>query len=136
MENASKALVIAGGMLIGLLTVSILVVMFFIVSSMANTKEEQLSQQELKEWNAQWESYNKRIMYGSEVITLINKIAEENLKNVDQPEYHINITVYNENGIKITDMTDYKLAIFGCAGMEYNQQTGRINNMTYKFVSK
>lgn len=136
MENASKAIIIAGGMLIGLLTISVLVVMFFLISSMANAKEEQLSQQELKEWNAQWESYNKRIMYGSEVITLINKIAEENLKYVDQPEYCITITVYNENGVKITDMTDYKLAIFGCTGMEYNKKTGRINNMIYKFVSK
>ncbi len=45
MENASKAIIIAGGMLIGLLTISVLVVMFFLISSMANAKEEQLSQQ-------------------------------------------------------------------------------------------
>lgn len=136
MENASKAIVMAGGMLIGLLTVSVLVVMFFLISSMANVKEEQLSQKEINEWNAQWEAYNKRVMYGSEIITIINKVAEENLKYVDQPEYRITITVYNENGVKITDMTDYKLAIFGCTKMEYSQKTGRINNMAYEFVSK
>ena len=73
MENASKALLIAGGIFLGIITLSILVVLMNNISNIGASQEEKRKAEELAAWNAEWEAYNKGFLRGAEVLTIVNK---------------------------------------------------------------
>ena len=80
MENASKALLIAGGVLIAILIVSVLVVTLNIVNSNQKTREKALATEQLAEFNQKYESYNKKALRGTDIITLMKMAIENNNK--------------------------------------------------------
>ncbi len=81
MENASKFLLMAGGILVGMLTISIFYFMFSQISKFKSITETDYTQEELQAFNQGFESYNKKLMYGSDVISVINKAVDNNMKN-------------------------------------------------------
>ena len=80
MENASQALLIAGGILLALITISAFVLMFNNVNTIQETQYTREETQRLLRWNAEWEAYNKTLLYATEVLTVVNK-AEQNNKD-------------------------------------------------------
>ena len=80
MENISKALLIAGGILIAIVVLSMFLVMYNNVANISEAKEEKEKKEQLAAFNAQYEAYDKQIMYGVDVITLCNKIRNNNIK--------------------------------------------------------
>ena len=78
MENASKALLIAGGILLAMIILSLIVLVDSSISDMRRTQVNQQLSDELNAFNAQYEAYNKKIMYGTDVISVINKAADNN----------------------------------------------------------
>ena len=80
MENASKALVIAGGILLAMLTISLLFLLLSNINSSKMTEEEKLAAKQLQEFNQQWEAYNKKVLYGTDVISVVNKAIDNNKK--------------------------------------------------------
>ena len=96
MENASKALMIAGGILLAILTLSLVVYMMTAVTTMAEAQDAKALAEQITAFNKEYESYNKRIMYGTDVITVINKAINHNQSiaaQVDDP-YYINIKLF------------------------------------------
>lgn len=136
MENASTALLIAGGILLGVITISLLVYAISSVSNLTNAQQEQEKLTQIANWNAEWEAYNKTRLYGADVLTVWNK-AKQN--NSDQP-YQIEIIVYKE-GTKQTTMENIntkegKVAIFKCEEVHYNDKTGRIDRMKFTDIDE
>ena len=82
MENSSKALYMAGSLLIALLIVSMLVYAFRNIGNVQNEKDKQLYEQSIIDFNKEYEAYNKKIMYGTDVISCINKAISNNEKYV------------------------------------------------------
>lgn len=80
MENAAKALTIAGGVLIAIIVVSTLWYSFqqWGILPQAKADNEKISQE--VEFNKEFESYNKQNLYGTDVITVINKAMANNEK--------------------------------------------------------
>ncbi len=142
MENSTKAILMAAGVFFALIALSLIVVMLRNIQTMSEADETKKEAQSLQEWNAQWEAYNKRIMYGSDVLTVVNKAAQENYVNEGQEKYQITIKILKENGTSVSDeeesvyLSQNKLAIFECTGVEYNAETGRVNKMTFKNTGK
>lgn len=135
MENATKALLIAGGVLIAIIIITMFIMMFSRMSNMQNEQEEQLKIEQLAAFNAEFEAYNKKVMYGTDVITLINKVAENNKIYSGNTDYQITITL---NGTVMTNSgtligTDYEQHIYKCTKMEYNA-LGRVSKI--EVVSK
>ena len=81
MENASKALIIAGGILIAIIILTMFIMMFNRMTSIQKTQEEKTKMEQLAAFNAEYEAYNKSQMYGADVITLKNKVNENNINN-------------------------------------------------------
>ena len=73
MENASKALMIAGGVLLAVLILSVLIYVYSHIQSVERSKAEVLKAEELSKFNREFESYNKNSMYGTDIISVINK---------------------------------------------------------------
>lgn len=80
MENAAKALLIAGGILLALMTLSLIVYMSTATTRMAEAQDEKKAAEELAAFNMEYEAYNKRRMYGTDIITVVNKAINYNSK--------------------------------------------------------
>lgn len=80
MENASKALIIAGGILISILILSVLVYSFGNISQYFSSEEKVQQTEQLTTFNNQYESYNKKLLRGTDVISVINKAKDNNTR--------------------------------------------------------
>ncbi|MBR3132797.1 MAG: hypothetical protein IKG42_01770 [Clostridia bacterium] len=78
MEDASRALLIAAGVLI---TVLLLAMLLFVRNSISEYKsaenEAELIKQN-KEFNSKYEAYNKSFMYGTDIISVVGMAADNN----------------------------------------------------------
>ena len=90
MENVSKALLIAAGVLIGLIVLTMLVVIHRQVTSYYTAKEKARTFEQLQEFNSQYTPYNRKNVRGTELISLINKIINF---NEQEDEIGIQITI-------------------------------------------
>lgn len=81
MENASKALLMAAGVLIVILIVSVF--MFFInqVSDYQKTNEDAIKDSQLSTFNEQFAQYARKDLKGVDIISVVNKVVNFNQKN-------------------------------------------------------
>lgn len=80
MDNASKAFYWGGCILIGMLIISIFYFIFSQASILMGEAQPDTEQKELMKFNKSFEAYNKKIMYGADIITLMNKAIDNNEK--------------------------------------------------------
>ena len=78
MENAAKALLIAGGILFAILILSLIVYVSNATTRMAEAQEQKKLVEELEAFNKSYEAYNKKRMYGADVITVVKKAIDYN----------------------------------------------------------
>lgn len=91
MENASKALIMAGEILIALLIIALLVFGFTKISNLSETKQGTIEAEQLAAFNKQYESYNRKLLRGVDVISLINKAIDNNKRYDNEEYYKINV---------------------------------------------
>ena len=82
MENASKALMFAGTILITLMVISAVVFMYRDLTSVKRQESENQKVEEIAEFNKSFESYEKDLK-GAQIFSLANKITDYNIKYVD-----------------------------------------------------
>lgn len=102
MENASKALLIAGSVLIALMILGALMLMFGNLTNYQRTQDEANVTKEIAEFNNQFMPYEKNELTLMELKTVYNKIKSYLVKNPDK-EFKQNICGsligYNDGGI-------------------------------------
>ena len=74
MENASKALMIAGAVLITILVLGIAMYFFTQFREFPKEQEAAIEREQIAKFNQEYESYNKQKMYGVDVVTILNTI--------------------------------------------------------------
>lgn len=129
MENAAKALLIAGGILIAIIILSMFVMMYNKMINIQNAQEEKTQLEQIAAFNAEYEAYNKKMMYGADVLTLKNKVEEHNRNNsndritIELPANFLNFEYLTEEEKK--DLLQLRLK---CTKMEYNN-SGRVSHI-------
>lgn len=113
MENASKALLIAGGILLAVLVLSLLGLLLSNISSNQLAQEKRLEAEQLQEFNQKYESYNKKALFGVDIITL------QNLAKTDGNIVQIEIKTEIE-----------KTTVYTCTGVEYDN--GKISKLSFE----
>ena len=129
MENASKALIIAGAILLSILLISLGIMIFSQAQDTVNNSG--MSQAEINTFNSQFTKY-EGTRKGSEVKSLIGEViasnADETHKN-NKIEISVTIgsTKYEKDNIKtsLVSTTNTYTVECGTSG-------GRVNNMTIK----
>lgn len=121
MENASKALLIAGGILLAVLVLSLLGLLLSNISSNQLAQEKRLEAEQLQEFNQKYESYNKKALFGVDIITL------QNLAKTDGNIVQIEIKNENETEIEIEIE---KTTVYTCTGMKYDN--GKISKLSFE----
>lgn len=151
MENASKALIMAGGVLIGILIISLAVYLFTDFGSTSAQINAQNSQKQITEFNSKFTSYEgykdeagnwKITIY--DIITLVGYAKENNEYYEDVEDEKINVKIngveiqnnenkQNQNLIK-ENFTNGTLKKFSCSGIEYNAR-GKIKSISFTVVN-
>lgn len=117
MENASKALLIAAGIFFAMLILTMIMYMSGKITEIGEVQESKRAAEQLAAFNAEYEAYNKKLMYGTDVITVVNKAIENNKKLTENEEnsfIDVNL-IFIENdengftGVKIKDSVRTKV---------------------------
>ncbi len=149
MENASKALLMAGGILIALLILGALIMMFTSLQDYQNTNDAQTKNSQIAQFNNQFEPYNKDNLTLMELKSVYNKIESNNTQH---PEYKIEHNIneallknkaglsnddYNKfltpNGFRTIDDAKKQNLKFKCLSdkIEYKNLDNRISKMYF-----
>ena len=86
MENASKAIIMASSVLIGMIILSLLVAFF---QNLRTVKQAEVSSDQVEqavEYNKQYDVYY-RTVYGSELLSIAHKVADYNIREADAKDY-------------------------------------------------
>ena len=117
MENASKALLMAGGILLGILILSGLVLMWTKISELQASQSEITKEEQIMKFNQEFETYtSEEEISGVDLISLLNKIESYNKKKNevfnDKLQYEIinvSVDLSNTQSIDKTDPTKKKV---------------------------
>ncbi len=102
MENASKALIMAAGILIGVLIMSLFAYEMLYVSQNARAYQLEVYTVQITEFNAQFEIYaNRESITAQDVITIYNYIQEWNENN---PTETITISRTTTNSLSLKNL--------------------------------
>ena len=102
MENASKALLMAGAILISLIVISAFVFAYRDLTSVKRQEAENQKVEEIAEFNKSFESYEKDLN-GTQIFSLANKIQDYNdkyVKGMNEGYQEISFQVQTPNGTK------------------------------------
>lgn len=121
MENASKALLMAGGILIAILVIAVLARTFNNVSIFQKSQLTEEEARQLQEFNEQYTKYVGQYVYGIEVRTLMNKYDDD--KQVRVLPTNLNPPT------GVGQDTKY----YQCTAVGYDSN-GKVNSITFKEV--
>ena len=82
MENASRALEIAAGVLLGVMLFALVAYFFTTLKGSPTQEDEILTAEQLAKFNREYEVYDKNKMYGVDVISCLNKVRSYDDKYV------------------------------------------------------
>ena len=111
MENASKALIMAGGILVGVLILSLIVTLFISSSDVTKAYEETKQSEAIQQFNANFTKYLGQDLTVHDVVTICNFAIENGFKqknisgfktkddiNGDEEIYKLVINGYSSEG--------------------------------------
>ena len=157
MENASQALIIAAGVLIAIVLISLGIYVYVSLHNVSSMQDEKIETEQLIAFNKKYEAYNKSLMRGTDVVTVFNMAEQDRISygyNINVQFTMIRSNVYslhrdtdgsetrvlgdrvigNDINAIMHDeelKNDFKRRIFSCTGVHYNDQTGRIDSITF-----
>lgn len=156
MENASNALMIAGGVLIGVLLVSVIVVAFYGASNLAKSYDTNISEMSVQAFNENFEQYQNVDVDIHDIISLAHFAKDYNVKNDLSKTDSIYIKVKCESNsgkkIELEEETDSDLLKFledntfkdnenfettqkyKCKEIKYNKDTKIVTEITFEKV--
>lgn len=129
MENASKALLIAGGVLITMIVASLGVYLYSVYHEHSENMLAAMSEKEVTEFNSKFWSFEGRDLTANEVISILNLIRNNN-KIRTGTEYKIEFSIGNVSGADF----DFNGAIHQFDDME-NMAESDYNTKCNSFIS-
>lgn len=96
MENAARALLIIGTLLISLIIIAALTFMYRDITAVKRQESENEKTASVEQFNKSYESYVKNDLYGKQLISLAYKINDYNV-SINTGNYNNNKTIFNQN---------------------------------------
>lgn len=125
MENATKALIIAGGMLLAILIVSLLIYAWSLFSEYQSSKDSLLEVEDTAKFNEQFANYDRDGVQGYELLSLVNKVIDYNYRKSNDTQAK-NDDKYKTITISINFLNDgnrKKLTVDGGNNKLFTQNT-------------
>lgn len=83
MENATKALLIAGGVFFGLMILTISIFTYTQIVNYYRSQEDIKRTEQVIKFNSQYDTYVRKDVRGNDILSLINKIVDYNRREAD-----------------------------------------------------
>lgn len=140
MENATKALEIAGSVLLGVLILGLLVFEYRKISNLKKVEEDVKVSQQSEDFNKKFEAYNRNL-YGSELLSLANQIQDYNDRYSGEKTSQYENQGYQKVEVKITIKTATNRLAAGPCDLShflevYNDLAIRIEKMNKEYKDK
>lgn len=149
MENASKALLMAATVLVGILILSIGVYLFSIFGDFSSETAKQIEEKKISEFNAQFYKYlGQKECRAHDIVTVAN-LANENNKNNEYTDsdrntgaYYIKVIVDGKsyegktNDTYMQFLKDNPVTNFKCTKVEINNNTKLVKSITFEKINK
>ena len=136
MGNASKALLMAAGVLIAIIIISAIVYVYSSISEIGKEREHAIEAEQMVEFNKLYLSYEGRRIRGNEVVSIVNRAKDYNsTRENDREKIKIRIitntgVTYSQDNYNPDKGNELAEKIFVCTSFEFNDNTGRINGIT------
>ena len=136
MENASKALLIAGGMLLLILVMSLAAYIFKQLGSQTSGFYRDMSETEIFEFNQQFFNYEGKKLRIQDVITIINLAKDSNNRELvpvtiqvcyPGPDYSLDLNTFDTKRELSDSINDYK-KIYKCE-VEYAEKSNYVGKI-------
>lgn len=139
MENAAKALLIAGGVLISLLVITFLIYMLGHVRTIRNAEAEKVEVEKLQKFNQEYEAYNRTVMFGADVLSLVHKMKDNNASGTYKMDCTVTINgkTYRLGDGTLNDETvlnENKTNPYKCTRITYDSTTGKVKTMNFENI--
>ena len=149
MENATKALIMAGGVLIAILIIGSFMLFFGDLDEYEKTKSDVVVQEQVVKFNNQYTAYDRDNLTLNEIKSLYNKIQSNNERaaNADDNYYKITSNIRTlclqpqdtEEQVDITttkfkeldERLKNKKYNFICKEIKFENPGGRVSKMTF-----
>ena len=125
MENATKALEMAGSVLIGVLILGCLAFAYTRMTELKDVEHKSEVTEQASDFNKDYEAYNRNNLYGSDLFSLANKIEDYNKQEADGKAYG-----------RIEMKVSLKSAIINAEVFTETTYTGDTLNSKYNDLSK
>ena len=143
MENASKALIIAGAILLAILLISLGIMIYTQASGVVNTNA--MSEVEISTFNKKFTQYGTSNVRGSQINALIDAVVQNNLSNASDTSRQVKLKQEGTNwsSTNSTDLANGSIITvapkaMALSGRVYsvectpNSSTGLIDTITIK----
>ena len=111
MENATKALLIAAGILFAVMIMSLLLVGYNQISSYYSAQHEEQQIKQLAGYNKIFQNYNRKKIRGNEMISLMNRVIDYNERQAyDESKQYPRMRVTIKLGANVWQQFTYKPA--------------------------
>lgn len=122
MENASKALLMAASVLIGIILISLMVIMFMNSGNVSGSYDKTISQEEISVFNSNFTKYVGRNLTIHEVKSIIYFAEANGVQcSATVPEISETLSVGGDNTV---NKRKYKLVV-----LAYDTDTGKISEI-------
>lgn len=139
MENASKALLMAGAILIGVIIITIAVYIFSGAADLSNAYDTEQRNQAVASFNANFDQFSERSdLTVHDIITALNFAKEYNASANGKELITVAIggssimssdqnTLLNEYSLSSSQVVQF----FTCKSIKYNENTGRVKSINF-----
>ena len=135
MENATKALLIASGVLIGVMVISLGISLYVSLSEYVESTQDEITRQEIQEFNEQFTKYVEYTLTIQDIVTAANVAYENNLET----DYYVSVkldgtvleTIINSKSTEILQNGLGKQYKCDLSGIKINDKTGRISEINF-----
>lgn len=143
MENASKALIIAAEVLLGVLLLTLMVFAFRGAATFSQTVDKNIETKNLQEFNNQFEKFKEQKTLTAQDVISIGNIAKEYNNKIEQEHIKVTVTGVESKYSRANQLSDestytfietYSQNSFAIDSMQYNENTGKIQKITLKKV--
>ena len=131
MENASKALLMAAGILVGVLILALMITLFATSSSLSRSYDNAKQEEAVQQFNSNFTKYLEKDIPIHDVVTICNFAdkygvpVSRGLVNVENIKDDVDDYSYNED-TGVVSMNTYKLKI-----EEYSEDTGYVSKIRF-----
>ena len=130
MENATKALLISAGVLLGIIIISLAVYVFANSATFGENYEKSQEEIRIASYNNKFEIYNKEDVRIYDIISALNLSKEYEEKYGDIINVYIGTTLLSQN-IDINEQIQInKDETYSCSRITYNDE-GKVNSITF-----